>query len=271
MPNRTFGTLWRCLTAPSDGPRAVLVSSSHETDDQWDDFVSLKLLWLGLFQLQAACCLRTDIGRCAGLIQHDPFRPVPFSAARRVQRIDSSCREGSFSAYPADGRDMQVPRSHSAEVSLGGGTVDPDLAGLTSVAAAEVVKLLTTDVWERARTAVGTLWRRARPDRADAIESDLAEARSELLAAQQVGDKQVEQLLLAEWQGRLWRLLNTNPELARDLSRMVWEELRPPGESVRAQSISMDAEVSGGGSVYQAGRDQTITGGMNQREGPRAG
>ena len=68
-------------------------------------------------------------------------------------------------------------------------------------------------------------------------------------------------MLLAEWQGRLWRLLNANPELAEDVSRMIREELRPVGESVRMQTISMDAQVSGGGSVYQAGRDQTVTGG----------
>jgi hypothetical protein len=43
------------------------------------------------------------------------------------------------------------------------------------------------------------------------------------------------------------------------------EDLRPAGESAgRSGAVSMNARVSGGGSVYQAGGDQIITQGMSE-------
>ncbi len=144
--------------------------------------------------------------------------------------------------------------------------MDPDLMDLASVAAGEMVKLLVTDVWERVKAAVGGLWRRVHPDRADAIESDLAAAREELLDAWQTGNEQVRQLLIAEWQSRLSRLLTANPELAAELRRMVAGGFGLVGESAPGTSISMKARVSGGGNVYQAGRDQAIGLGMSQAD-----
>jgi len=142
---------------------------------------------------------------------------------------------------------------------------------LASVAAHELVKLLTTETWERAKTAVGNLWRRVHPDRAKAVESDLEEARSDLLAAWLAGDEQVKRLLISEWQGRLWRLLNANPHLAEEVQRIADGEFGPPVQSTTIGALSMKAVVSDGGSAVQAGRDVTITVGTNPDDGSVSG
>jgi hypothetical protein len=81
--------------------------------------------------------------------------------------------------------------------------VEPELAALTSTAAATVVKLLATAAWERATSAVGGLWRRVHPERAETVQAELEDSRAEVLAARRAGDEQVEQALVGEWQGRL--------------------------------------------------------------------
>jgi hypothetical protein len=144
--------------------------------------------------------------------------------------------------------------------------MDPELAGLASVAAGEMVKLLVTDAWQRVRTAVAALWRRAQPDHAEAVEADLAQARDALVAARDDGDEQVEQMLLAEWRGRLWRLLAANPDLAAEVRLLVAGDFGHQARAAPGGRIRMDARVRGGGSVFQAGRDQTITMGMNADE-----
>ncbi|MGI5158413.1 hypothetical protein [Microbispora sp. CA-102843] len=45
--------------------------------------------------------------------------------------------------------------------------------------------------WQQARQAVVALWRRARPERALAIEAELEETRAEVVAAQ-AGDRLIE-------------------------------------------------------------------------------
>lgn len=48
---------------------------------------------------------------------------------------------------------------------------------LTSVAANVVVKLLTTDAWQKAKSGMVALWRRAHPEPSESIERDLTDAR----------------------------------------------------------------------------------------------
>jgi hypothetical protein len=75
--------------------------------------------------------------------------------------------------------------------------VDPELAELTATAATALVRQLATDSWEGARSAVATLWRRARPGHADAGADELADSRAEVLAAREAGDEQAEDELVA--------------------------------------------------------------------------
>jgi hypothetical protein len=138
--------------------------------------------------------------------------------------------------------------------------MDPELSSLASTAATTVVQLLTTESWERLKSALGKLWSRAHPGREAALETQLDDSRAEVMAA---GDdvEQVRAELTAEWQGRLRRLLAAEPGIADELRRVLDEQLGP---ALREQSpdksdIRMRAAVSGRGRAYQAGHDMNIT------------
>jgi fumarate hydratase class II len=139
--------------------------------------------------------------------------------------------------------------------------VDTELTALTSTAATTVVQLLATAAWEQAKTAVGGLWRRVYPERAETVQAELEETRTEVLAARQAGDEQVEQALVGEWHGRLRRLVAADPQLADDLRsvvaglRLVLAEVDCP----QGATITMQATTFGKGRVNQAGRDLHVT------------
>ncbi len=138
--------------------------------------------------------------------------------------------------------------------------MDAELATLTSTAATTIVKVLITDGWERAKTAVSEMWRRVHADRAAMVETDMTQARAELLAARQAGDAQAEQVLTGEWQARFFRLVGDDPGLHEELRRLVTElsALLPDAPQPTATHIEMSADASGHGRVYQAGRDLRI-------------
>lgn len=138
--------------------------------------------------------------------------------------------------------------------------MDPELTALTSTAASTVVRLLATAAWEQAKTAVGGLWRRVHPERAETVQAELEECRVEVLAARQVGDEQAEETLVGEWHGRLRRLVTADPQLADDLRRMV-AELRSvlADAAPQATTITMQARTFGNSRVNQAGRDLHVT------------
>ncbi|ALO07342.1 Carbamoylphosphate synthase [Streptomyces venezuelae] len=126
---------------------------------------------------------------------------------------------------------------------------------LAGTAGTTVVTLLTTEVWQRVSDGIASLWRRAEPDRAEAISAELEVTRTDLLAAQAGGDEESGRELGAEWQGRIRRLLVTHPEEAAALRRLM-DELQPPTPEV--PSVTQHATASGYARVYQAGRDQHI-------------
>ncbi len=129
-------------------------------------------------------------------------------------------------------------------------------------AATAIVSSMATDAWQQARSAIGQLWRRVHPERVAAIDGELAEVRGEVLAAREAGDGNAEQDLSADWARKLQRLLAADPGLRDELQRLLDQELRPllpAAEQTRITQITMTAEASGQGRVYQAGRDQHIT------------
>ncbi|WP_030416616.1 hypothetical protein [Streptomyces sp. NRRL S-1448] len=133
-----------------------------------------------------------------------------------------------------------------------------ELAGLASAAAARLIDLLTTDGWAAVKSSVLSLWRSAHPER---IEEELADARGELLQAQQTGDGQeLQGLLVAEWQARIIRLMAARPDAVDELRALFGEELRAVGtpEQQITGSMTLEAHVSGG-DAFLAGRDMTVT------------
>lgn len=140
--------------------------------------------------------------------------------------------------------------------------MDAELATLAGTAGTTIVAALVTDTWEKTRTALGALWRRVHPKRAEAVEAELVEARAELLAARAAGDNQVEQELVAEWQSRLRRLLAADPAVAGELRRILGD-LAPtlPAGQVWTGEANVRATASGHGTnniVVQG--TQNITG-----------
>ncbi|MDH2390590.1 hypothetical protein QCN29_17685 [Streptomyces sp. HNM0663] len=133
-----------------------------------------------------------------------------------------------------------------------------ELAGLASAAAARLIDLLATDGWAAVKSSVLSLWRSAHPER---IEEELADARGELLQTQQTGDGQeLQELLVAEWQARIIRLMATRPEAVDELRTLFGKELRATGtpEQQITGSMTLEAHVSGG-DAFLAGRDMTVT------------
>ncbi|HEY9475860.1 MAG TPA: hypothetical protein VIS06_18660 [Mycobacteriales bacterium] len=141
--------------------------------------------------------------------------------------------------------------------------MDAELVELAGTAGTAIVTLLATDVWERTKTAVGGLWRKVHPDRADTVAAELAEARAELLAARAAGDTQTEHDLVGEWQARLRRLLAADPAVADPLRHLL-DELRPylpGGAQVWTGDVRMTAKASGNAQINQLGQGvQHITG-----------
>jgi lipase chaperone LimK len=132
---------------------------------------------------------------------------------------------------------------------------------LVMAAGKALVGTMATDAWQQARSAMVSLWRRVHPDHVPAIEAELAAVRTEVLSARKSGDEQAVDALSADWQRRLRRLLQDNPELGELLQQVLDEDLTPLLPAVdqrRIGTIEMRASASGHGRVYQAGGDQTI-------------
>ncbi|MFF2957823.1 hypothetical protein ACFVT1_02630 [Streptomyces sp. NPDC057963] len=138
-----------------------------------------------------------------------------------------------------------------------------ELAELAGLAASTVVTGMATAGWETVQQAMGELWRRVHPERADTVVAELGEARDEVLQARRNGAERAEQAereLVGEWQTRLRRLLAANPEMVPELQRLI-DELRPIAreEEPRANSVTMTATASGRSRITMSGRDINIT------------
>ncbi|MFI9848566.1 hypothetical protein ACIHFD_66995 [Nonomuraea sp. NPDC051941] len=124
-----------------------------------------------------------------------------------------------------------------------------------------LVTAMVTDAWQSAREGVVALWRKARPEQADAVQAELVEVRGQMLEARRDGDADTEQALVGSWQVRLQQLLRDDPSLAQEINRVLDEVLTPvlePADQARVGSLVIKAKASGHSRIYQAGRDQTI-------------
>ncbi|MEU3464729.1 hypothetical protein ABZ721_32875 [Streptomyces sp. NPDC006733] len=131
-----------------------------------------------------------------------------------------------------------------------------EIAALAASAGTSIVTMVATDAWQTARDGLAALWRRVRPERAEAVVTALDATRDELLQARSAGDDEASATrteLAAEWQGRVRRLLAGNPEVADDL-RALLAELAPQTPAT-APGVTQSATASGSARIYQAGRD----------------
>ncbi|WP_048581519.1 hypothetical protein [Streptomyces viridochromogenes] len=143
--------------------------------------------------------------------------------------------------------------------------MDPSVLALATVAANVLVSAMSTDAWQQVRAAMVALWQRALPEQADAIATELAEVRAQVLASRDSGDELVEAAVAAEWQRRIQRLLEAEPALVDEL-RQALDVLAALDE--RPQN-DMRATASDHGRIYQAGRDLHIS--VHERDGSAVG
>jgi len=132
--------------------------------------------------------------------------------------------------------------------------MDAELAVLASSAATTIVNLLATDAWGQVKEKVEILWRRFRPDQADAVAAELDRARLEIQGA----DETVALAIARDWESRLLRLLAVDAAVAAELSRVTAELRRTPAGQQMQGDIWQNARASGQSTVIQIGGDGTI-------------
>ncbi|MEU9350877.1 hypothetical protein AB0D65_07605 [Streptomyces griseoloalbus] len=128
---------------------------------------------------------------------------------------------------------------------------------LVLAAGTALVGAMATDAWQQARTSAVELWRRVHPERVPAIEAELAEVREEVLTARETHDVDAENGLAQDWQRKLQRLVRDHPELARELRRVLDQELAPllPHRSGPAGPGTVSTATAGDNSTIIQGRD----------------
>ncbi|WFE20288.1 hypothetical protein O7621_20640 [Solwaraspora sp. WMMD937] len=137
-----------------------------------------------------------------------------------------------------------------------------DIDPIAAATGAALIQAIATDAWEKARDGAVALWRRVRPQQADAVAAELAEVREEVMAARRDGDTDAERGLVDDWQRKLQRLIRQDPAFAAELRRLLDDTLTPllpPADQQQVGSITMTANAKDNARVYQAARDQHIT------------
>lgn len=144
--------------------------------------------------------------------------------------------------------------------------MDTELIALAGSAGSTLVGLAATDAWNGFRNGLLGMWRRARPDRVDAIADELDAAQEELRSAHAADDQVLMSELAAEWGSRIRRLLAAHPDLAEELRGLLERNTDPASTSV-VQKV----KAYGHAQVHQAGRDLTVREEGNRNDGRASG
>ena len=131
--------------------------------------------------------------------------------------------------------------------------MDGELVALAGSAATTIVTLLATDAWGEVKEMIGGLWRRFRPEQADAAEQELDRAHAEIAT----GDETVSLAISREWESRLLRLLAADASAADELSRIL-AKLSQSHLVQRRGAVQQSARASGHSTVIQVGGDATL-------------
>jgi tetratricopeptide (TPR) repeat protein len=102
-----------------------------------------------------------------------------------------------------------------------------DPASLATTAAVTLVSTLTTETWERARTAVARWWGQRHPQEPDSVGSQLELVRRAVLRARLENDDEAQVTLAVRWQCELEQLQRERPALVDEFRQLVDHELRP--------------------------------------------
>lgn len=132
--------------------------------------------------------------------------------------------------------------------------MDAELVVLASSAATTIVGLMATDAWGKVKERVRGLWRRFRPEQADAVAAELDRARLEI----EDGNETVALAITRDWESRLLRLLAGDATVAAELTRIATElEQILAGQQARGP-VQQNATASRHSSVIQIGGDGIV-------------
>ena len=142
--------------------------------------------------------------------------------------------------------------------------MDADAATLLTTAETTVAGLMATDAWQQIRDGLVRLWRRYRPEQAEAVGRELT-ASHEVIAARRSADVEHGQQEVAL--GPLWerelRVLASDPQAMQDLVALLrsfaeMREASPTGQALKT-TTEVAAKAKGRARAYAAGRDMIIT------------
>jgi hypothetical protein len=130
--------------------------------------------------------------------------------------------------------------------------MDPDYTALAAAAATAVVTAMAKEGWEGVRSAVARLWRKGEHPQTEQIVAELERSRQELVGTESSLVPLTSDELVAEWKGKLRRLLVLHPELADEVAAIL-------GTGQQGGVQFGDVSHHGTGDVNQAGRDIHVT------------
>ena len=131
--------------------------------------------------------------------------------------------------------------------------MDPALLALATSSANALVSLMTTDLWERAKSGVSSIFSR-RSTSQEHIDEELDESQNELTASSERGDLEDTTTEMQQvWKGKFRRLLLTDPEAAEELRAIIalWAEVADDSKS--PGGINQTATAFDNSRIYQQG------------------
>jgi hypothetical protein len=138
--------------------------------------------------------------------------------------------------------------------------MDTEAAGLLTTAGTTVAALMATDAWKQTLDGLARLWRRFRPEHAEAIEHELTTSWATVTAVSAENTARPEALLGPFWVRELRELL-ADPHAARELRALLLtcEQAASGNNETSPRRQRVEARAKGHARSYAAGRDMTIT------------
>ncbi|MGY3201015.1 hypothetical protein ACVW19_001530 [Streptomyces sp. TE5632] len=135
---------------------------------------------------------------------------------------------------------------------------------ITMALGTALVSAMATDTWKQAKDALVAMWRRGRPETAEAVGRELEVLRPQVVSAREDEDTATEEALAGMWRLRLQEFLSEHPALSAEMRTVLEERIVPtlePDEQDQVRSIVVKTETHDQSRAYIAARDMHITDG----------
>jgi hypothetical protein len=128
---------------------------------------------------------------------------------------------------------------------------------ITLVAATAVVRVLASDRWQQARSALVRLWRNENQEQQSAVSREIVATRKQALAAREANDDAAEERLAAQWHRQFSGLIDRSPEASAELEAALEQDIRPLLTDPDQDQVFVTQQQ------IRAGRDAYVTGAGN--------